>query len=302
MSWVTDFAEVSQSSKLLRRSPRARDSIDREKMTMTVDYGNYKYLKFARPKPGLLEIILANPGKLNSVTVDGHAELARVWHDVDRDASVQVVLLRGEGGTYSAGGDMALIDEIKADWATRMRVWKEASDIVYNVINCGKPTVCAMEGVSVGAGLAAGILCDITIAGRNTRIIDGHTRLGVAAGDHAAIIWPLLIGMAKAKYYLMLCETLKGEEAERMGLVSLVADDDKVIETAYGVCDKLLAGAHSAVRFTKHSLNNWLRMAGPTFDASLALEFLGFDGPELAEGQAAIKEKRRPKFPPKGPY
>jgi enoyl-CoA hydratase len=269
---------------------------------MMVDQSNYKYLKLARPKEGLLEVTLSAPGKLNAVTADGHAELGRIWGDVDRDESVQVVLLRGDGGTYSAGGDLALVEQIAASWETRMRVWKEASDIVYGVVNCGKPTVCAMEGVSVGAGLAAGLLCDITIAGRNTRIIDGHTRLGVAAGDHAAIIWPLLCGMAKAKYYLMLCETLKGEEAERLGVVSLVADDDKVIETAYGVCDKLLGGAQTAIRFTKHSLNNWLRMAGPTFDASLALEFLGFGGPEMKEGLASHVEKRRPKFPPKAPY
>lgn len=269
---------------------------------MPVDQTQYSYLKLARPKPGLLEVILSNPGKLNSVTAEGHAELARIWQDIDRDDSVQVVLLRGEGGVYSSGGDMKLVEGIAGDWNTRMRAWKEASDIVYNVINCSKLTVGAFEGVTVGAGLAAGLLCDITIAGRNTRIIDGHTRLGVAAGDHAAIIWPLLIGMAKAKYYLMLCEVLKGEEAERMGLVSMVADDDKVIATANGVCDKLLSGAQTAMRFTKHSLNNWLRMAGPTFDASLALEFLGFGGPELAEGHRSIVEKRKPSFPPKGPY
>ena len=269
---------------------------------MTIDSSQYSYLKFARPKPGLLEVILSNPGKLNSVTAAGHGELARIWQDIDRDESVQVVLLRGDGGVYSSGGDMALVEGIASDWPTRMRAWKEANDIVYNVINCSKPTVCAFQGVAVGAGLAAGLLCDITIAGRNTRIIDGHTRLGVAAGDHAAIIWPLLCGMAKAKYYLMLCETLKGEEAERLGLVSLVADDDKVLETAYGVCDKLLGGAQTAIRFTKHSLNNWLRMAGPTFDASLALEFLGFGGPEMTEGHKSLVEKRKPKFPEQGPY
>jgi enoyl-CoA hydratase len=267
-----------------------------------VEEKNYQYLKILRPKAGLLEVVLSNPGKLNSVTDVGHAELARIWQDIDRDETVQVVLLRGDGGTYSAGGDMKLVEGIASSWETRMRAWKEASDIVYNVINCAKPTVCAMEGVSVGAGLAAGILCDITIAGRNTRIIDGHTRLGVAAGDHAAIVWPLLCGMAKAKYYLMLCETLKGEEAERLGVISMVADDDKVLATAYEVCDKLLAGAQTAIRFTKHALNNWLRMAGPTFDASLALEFLGFGGPEQKEGHASLVEKRKPSFPPTAPY
>jgi enoyl-CoA hydratase len=269
---------------------------------MTVDYSHYKALKINRPKPRLLEIVLSQPGKLNALDADGHRELAEIWRDVDKDLSVDVVLLRGEGGVYSAGGDLKLIEEMHSDWNARMRAWKGAGDIVYNVINCSKPTVSAIERVAVGAGLAAAMMTDITVVGRKTRIIDGHTRLGVAAGDHAAIIWPLLCGMAKAKYYLMLCETLTGEEAERMGLVSLAVDDDKVIESAYGVCDKLLAGAQVAIRFTKHSLNNWLRSAGPTFDASLALEFLGFGGPELEEGHKALKEKRAASFPPKSPY
>lgn len=269
---------------------------------MSVDYSHYKALKINRPKPRLLEIVLSQPGKLNALDADGHRELAEIWRDVDKDLSVDVVLLRGEGGVYSAGGDLKLIEEMAGDWNARMRAWKEAGDIVYNVINCSKPTVSAIERIAVGAGLAAAMMTDITVVGRKTRIIDGHTRLGVAAGDHAAIIWPLLCGMAKAKYYLMLCETLTGEEAERMGLVSLAVDDDKVIDAAYGVCDKLLAGAQVAIRFTKHSLNNWLRSAGPTFDASLALEFLGFGGPELAEGHRALKEKRAASFPPKSPY
>src|SRR6185312_1366813 len=135
---------------------------------------------------------------------------------------------------FSAGGDFALVEGIADDFETRARVWKEARDIVYNVINCGKPVVSAMRGVAVGAGLVCGLLADISIAAKDCRIVDGHTRLGVAAGDHAAIIWPLLCGMAKAKYYLMLCDQLLGEEAERIGLVSLsVADaelDAKAVE------------------------------------------------------------------------
>jgi enoyl-CoA hydratase len=269
---------------------------------MPVDYSHYKSLKIAMRKPRLLEVVLSQPGKLNALNAQGHAELAEVWRDIDKDRSVDCVLLRGDGGVYSAGGDLGLVKAMGADWNTRMKGWKEASDVVYNVINCTKPIVSAMEKVSVGAGLAAGLLADITVVGKSTRIIDGHTRLGVAAGDHAAIVWPLLCGMAKAKYYLMLCETLHGEEAERLGLVSLCVDDDKVVETALGVCDKLLAGAQVALRFTKHSLNNWLRMAGPTFDTSLALEMLSFGGPEQEEGRAALAEKRQPKFPPSSPF
>ena len=158
--------------------------------------------------------------------------------------------------------------------------------------------VSAMHGPAVGAGLVAGLLADISIAANNARIIDGHTRLGVAAGDHAAIVWPLLCGMAKAKYYLLLCEQLSGEEAERIGLVSLCCEESELQAKALEVARKLNSGAQTALRWTKYSLNNWLRTAGPGFDASLALEILGFTGPEVKEGIASLREKRRPSFPP----
>jgi enoyl-CoA hydratase len=158
-----------------------------------------------------------------------------------------------------------------------------------------------MRGVAVGAGLVCGMLADISIATKDCRIIDGHTRLGVAAGDHAAIIWPLLCGMAKAKYYLLLCEQVLGEEAERIGLISLCVEDADLDAKAVEVASKLAEGAQSAIRWTKIALNNWLKMAGPTFDASLALEFLGFTGDDVKEGLNSHLEKRTPKFPPSSP-
>jgi enoyl-CoA hydratase len=126
--------------------------------------------------------------------------------------------------------------------------------------------------------------------------VDGHTRLGVAAGDHAAICWPLLCGMAKAKYYLLTCEALTGEEAERIGLVSLCVDDDELAEKSLGVAKRLAAGSVTAIRWTKNTLNNWYRQAGPTFDASLAMEFYGFGLADVREGLAAHLEKRAPEF------
>jgi len=156
--------------------------------------------------------------------------------------------------------------------------------------------VSAIHGPAVGAGLVAGLLADVSIAARDARIIDGHTRLGVAAGDHAAAVWPLLIGMAKAKYYLLTCEPMSGAEAERLGLVSLCVDADELDARALEVARRLRSGSRTALRWTKYALNNWYRLAGPTFDASLALEFLGFTGPDVREGLAAHRQKRAPSF------
>jgi enoyl-CoA hydratase len=153
-----------------------------------------------------------------------------------------------------------------------------------------------MHGPAVGAGLVAGLLADVSVVGRDARIIDGHTRLGVAAGDHAAICWPLLCGMAKAKYYLLTCDTLTGEEAERIGLVSICVDDNEVHDTALDVATRLASGAQSAIRYTKHTLNHWYRAQSGIFDASLALEFFGFGGPDVREGLASHTEKREPRF------
>ncbi|TMG98390.1 MAG: enoyl-CoA hydratase/isomerase family protein, partial [Betaproteobacteria bacterium] len=226
----------------------------------------------------------------------GHRELADVWRDVDTDPETSVVIIRGLGKGFSGGGSLELVEAMASDFDTRARVWREARDIVYNVINCSKIVVSAMHGPAVGAGLVIGLLADISIVARNARIIDGHTRLGVAAGDHAAIVWPLLCGMAKAKYYLFLCDEVRGEEAERIGLVSLCVDDDALLDTARDVARRLAQGSQTALRWTKYSLNNWLRMAGPAFDASLALEMLGFTGADVREGLASLREKRVPRF------
>ena len=176
-------------------------------------------------------------------------------------------------------------------------MFHEARDLVYNLVNCSKAVVAAIDGPCVGAGLAVGLLADVSIATPSARIVDGHTKLGVAAGDHAVIVWPLLCGLAKAKYHLLLCEPLDGVEAERIGLVSLCVPEDELEERALAVATRLAAGAQPAIRHTKLALNNWLRLAGPAFDASLALEFLGLLGPDVGEGVAAVRERRAPRFP-----
>ena len=264
---------------------------------MTDDaYDRFTSLRVERPADGVLRVVLDTPGKLNAVGHEGHRDLAEIWTVVDRDPDTRVAIVTGAGGVFSAGGDLDLIADMADDFAVRVRVLREARDLVHNLIDCSKPVVSAIEGPAVGAGLVAALLADISIAGRSARLIDGHTRLGVAAGDHAAIAWPLLVGMAKAKYHLLTCEPLTGEEAERIGLVSLVVDDDAVQDRALQVATGLAAGSQSAIRWTKHALNHWLRSAGPIFDTSLGLEFLGFGGPDVQEGMAALREKRSPRF------
>ena len=255
----------------------------------------YPTLQFDRPSDGVLRITLDAPG-LNAVSPDCHAHLADVLASVDRDPDVRAAVIQGAGKAFSAGGSFELLDAMVNDHAGRARTLREARDIVLNVIDCSKPIVSAIHGPAVGAGLVCALLADVSIAARTARIIDGHTRLGVAAGDHAAICWPLLCGMAKAKYYLLTCETLTGEEAERIGLVSLCVDDDQVQARALEVAVQLAGMSQPALRWTKHTLNHWYRQAGPIFDASLAYEFLGFGGPDAAEGVAAVREKRPARF------
>jgi enoyl-CoA hydratase len=258
-------------------------------------YVSFSELTFDRPSDGVVRITLDAPG-LNAVGPVAHAQLADVWRAVDRDPLARVAILQGAGKGFSAGGSFELVDSVIGDEEARLRTMREARDLVVNVIDCSKPIVSAVHGPAVGAGLVAALLADISIVGRTARIIDGHTRLGVAAGDHAAICWPLLCGMAKAKYLLLTCDTLTGEEAERIGLVSICVDDDQVQIRALEVAEQLAAGAQSAIRWTKHTLNHWYRAQLPTFDASLAYEFLGFGMADAREGLASHQEKRPPRF------
>ena len=258
-------------------------------------FENYERLCFSCPTEGIVEVVL-DAGSINALDATMHAELVRVWRDIDEDPDCRVALIRGEGRFFSAGGDLDLIERLEDDFELRVRVLQEARDLVYNMIDCSKPIVSAVHGAAVGAGLACALMADISVVARDARLIDGHTRLGVAAGDHAAIIWPLLCGMAKAKYYLLLCEELSGEEAERIGLVSRAVDADEVLAEGRDIARRLAEGSPTALRWTKLTLNNWLRAMGPTFDASTALEMIGFGGPDVKEGIAAIREKREPRF------
>jgi enoyl-CoA hydratase len=266
---------------------------------MTDRYAAFPSLRLEPGERGVMHLVLDSP-RLNSVSPEMHRDLADVWPVLDRDPAVRGVLVYGAGRAFSSGGNFDLIGEMIDEYDSRIRIMREARDLVLNMLRFSKPVVSAVWGPAVGAGLVVAMLADISVVGRTAKIIDGHTRLGVAAGDHAAICWPLLVGMAKAKYYLLTCEPLVGEEAERIGLVSRCVDDDQVLTEAARIACELAQGAPTAIRWTKHSLNHWYRMAQPAFEASLGLEFIGFGGPEVREGLASHREKRPPQFVPEG--
>jgi enoyl-CoA hydratase len=264
---------------------------------MLGEYKAFSRLKFEINQPGVLEVVFDGPN-LNAVDEVTHAELPAIWPVIDQDPDVRVVIVRGAGEAFSAGGSFELIDAQIEDYRTRMRVMRESRDLFYNIINCSKPIISAIHGPAVGAGLVVALMADISIAARSARIIDGHSRLGVAAGDHAAMVWPLLCGMAKAKYLLLTCDQVSGEEAERVGLISLTVDQDELLDRAREIAGRLSGGAQEALRWTKYSLNQWYRQNGPMFDSSLGLEFLGFGGPDVVEGVASHRERRAPIFSP----
>lgn len=259
-------------------------------------YAAYEHLVFERRPGRVLRITLNRPEVLNATDEVLHAELARVWRDVDADPEARAVVVDGAGRGFSAGGDLDMVSRMTTDPELRNRVMGEARDLVYNLIDCATPIVSAVHGPAVGAGLVVALLADISIVAEDAKIIDGHTRLGVAAGDHAAIVWPLLCGMAKAKYHLLLCEPMTGAEAERLGMVSRSVPRDEVLETAFDIAERLATGAQQAIRLTKLALNGWMRQAAPIFEASWGYELVGFGGEDVIEGVASHREKRAPRY------
>ena len=261
-------------------------------------YADFEHIVFEHRPDGVLLATLNRPAAMNATDARLHFELSKLWGVVADDPAVKVVVVTGAGDrAFSAGGDLGWIQEMIGNAEQIAHLQKEAADLVYNILACDKPIISAINGTAVGAGLAVALLADISILAEDARISDGHVRLGVAAGDHAAIIWPLLCGVAKAKYYLMTADFIDGREAERIGLVTACAPREEVLSRALAIADRLARGSQGAIRGTKQSINQWMRMAGPIFDHSLATEMLGFLSADAREGLAAVREKRPPNFP-----
>lgn len=257
----------------------------------------WQHLTLERREDGVAVLWLDRPEVLNAMNDAMHRELANVWPVLGADPEIRVVVVAGRGRAFCAGAELELVEANARDPRRLAVTLSEASDLVYNLLRLDKIVVSAIQGVAIGAGLAVALLADISVAATNARLLDGHTRIGVVAGDHGALVWPLLAGMAKAKRHLLLSEFVSGAEAERMGLVSYAVAPEEVLDRALAIARELATGPQHALRRTKRALNNWWLQSAPIFDQSLALELLCFAEPDAQEGIAALRERRPPRFP-----
>lgn len=251
-------------------------------------YDGFERLQVTRLDDGVLDVVCHFVGPGNFYDEQGHAELARIWPIISHDPEARAAVLRGHAGVLAGGATPGMILSANGEWPRLIEAYQETRDIVLGVIECTKPVVAAIEGAAVGGALAAALVADISVAGKSARIVDPHTLMGLVAGDGASIIWPLLCGIARAKLYLLTGEALNGQSAADIGLVSLAVEDDQVVERAITLARKMAVQPSAAVRWTKHSINGWLRMATPMFDHSLALEFITLKSPEFLEAYARM--------------
>ncbi len=263
-----------------------------------MNYSEYQHLLFENDGKGVLLITINRPEVMNATNGRLHWELTQVWDTVAADDKTNVVVITGAGDkAFSAGGDLDWVGGMVGNADGVAIAQKEASDIVYRLLALEKPVISAINGVAVGAGLAVALMADISVMSEKAKFTDGHVKLGVGAGDHAAIIWPLLCGMSKAKYYLMTAEFISGVEAEKMGMVSLCLPKDEVLPKALEIAGKLAKGSQTAIRGTKMTMNGWMQQAAPIFENSLRMEMLCFLTSDAKEGIAAVQGKREANFP-----
>ena len=239
-------------------------------------YGDFKAFKADRPHPGVLRVWIDTAVANNGIDHENHREFGEVWKAVAAEDDVRAVLVRGTNGVFCGGGDMSFLGPLVDSHARRAAVYEDIRALVLNMLDCPKPIVTAIEGFCSGGGLAVALMADVPIAARGATLIDTHVMAGLAAGDHAALAWPLLMGMAKAKYHMLTATPMSGEQAERNGLVALCTDDGDLHDKSMEVAVKLAALPPEGVSLTKRSVNGWYRLAQPIFEQAAAQEAFGF--------------------------
>jgi enoyl-CoA hydratase len=256
----------------------------------------YTCIRFERVGD-VLRVVIDHPrSELNAVDAVLHEELTRCFEELRLEDEARAVLLTGSGRAFSAGGDFNWFPDLQKPGALEA-LRREGKQLIWNLLDVEVPIVCAINGHAIGLGATIALLCDTIFAARSATIADPHVRVGVVAGDGGAIAWPLAVGPAIAKRYLMTGDPLTAEEAQRIGLINEVTDDDQLDETAMAFAERLAAGAPLAVRYTKMAVNQLVKQAMTTaYDYALTMELLTFHSDDHTEALAALKEKRAPRF------
>jgi len=261
-----------------------------------MDVSSYSTFLFER-RGRLLQVSFNRPDTLNAIDKLAHAEIARLFTDIAADPLTDVVILTGAGRAFSAGGDLDHIQEMIDEPSKFMEDLASVKRIVFGMLDCPKPIIAKLNGAAVGLGATIALLCDVIFAAPNVKIGDPHVNVGFAAGDGGAVIWPHLIGHARAKEYLMTGRLMTSEQAEKIGLINHVvpaADLDRVVEE---FAEELLRGATQAIQWTKLSVNIGLKqLAHAVLDTSTAYEALSNLTADHQEAVRAIREKRKPHF------
>ncbi len=245
----------------------------------------------------LLRITLNRPDALNAVNLELHDDLAAALWFAQNDSGSDVILLTGAGKAFSAGGDIAHIENNARNPHLFDHEAQMAKRIVFTLLDIDKPVVCRMNGHAVGLGATLALLCDIVFAAEGAKIGDPHVGIGLVAGDGGAVIWAQRIGLTKAKEYLFTGELLSAQKAAEIGLINHCLPREALDDAVEEFCGKLLNGATGAIRATKILTNMELkRIAHSMMDAGIAYESLSVRSADHLEGIAALKEKRAPKF------
>ena len=259
-----------------------------------LDQANYKTIRIDKRDNGVAIATLNRPERLNAVNGRMHTELSLIARDFDNDRLAKCLVITGEGRAFCAGGDFSG-GSAPGDGGGNMTL--EASRIVDNLLDCQKPIVSAVNGYAMGLGATVALLCDVVVAGRSAVFADTHVKMGIGAGDGGQVIWPFLIGINRAKYFLMTGDRMSAEEAERMGLVNFVVDDSALLERAVEIATRLATGPLQAIIASKVPINQWLRaQAASILPLSLAMETASLHSADAKEAQRAFVEKREATF------
>ena len=259
-------------------------------------YADYKRLKFER-RGRILTVTMNRPEVLNAIETVLHEELGRVFYDVADDPEADVIVLTGAGKAFSAGGDINWMQEMIDDKAKWERTRIEAKKIVFGLLDCEKPVIARVNGAAMGLGTTIALFCDVIFATETAKIADPHVAVGLVAGDGGAVIWPQLIGYARAKEYVMTGDILTGAEAALIGLINHAVPESELDSRVYGFAERIAAGATQAIRYSKTAVNIGLRqLAHSIMDASIAYETVTNATADHQEAVTAFREKRKPKF------